>query len=423
MQQITILVRFNASEEQSLRFGAQVPNYGVGGTQFLSIQLALRLCEPKFGFHVNLVTNRAIGIEYAANLTLLSVNSFSQHVLHAPLDSLGVIIAPAQILAAMDKAAVSRIANRTIAHSHHINDARIASLEACHTFAAVACVSEYHYHSTLCRSPKLFLRNLVAPNWTESGSSEDRSRRRSDLEIVFLGALVPGKGFLSVAESWESIKRNLKSVRLHVVGGSATYGLPATHPILPTSQAFGDEILRYINLQDIYDGRVVFYGNLGEEKEAVIRGADVAVLRLDNVRESFCLAAYECISLGVPVVGRRPGALKEVMASFPELVSGTKRQLVTTLRKLATDASFRDSIVSRCFEFSDAVVRHNDDVLHRWSLTVQAVASGRQPLLSRPQLQANLLLHVYWERIRSHTHSFVHAARRMLGHTDRSSPR
>ena len=408
MNDITVVVRFAGRPENVPSFGSRLPNPGVGGTQFLSIQLAAMLAELMPDWRVQIITNAQFSIDGTQNLHVKSIDCFSKYLLEAQLWELGVIISPTRVLKDLDKCVLSRIASRTIAHSHHLNDYSLVLLERIVTFAAVACVSKYHYYTTASRSPKIFLRNMVAPNWGSSVAAQCGIERNADLELVFVGALTSDKGILSVAKSWKVLRKSFDSVRLHVIGGSATHGKPASHEFLPTDRATGKRILRHIPIEDIGSGRVLFHGNMGGNKAEIMRLADAAVLNLDNHRESFCLAAYECLSLGVPVVGSQAGALREVMTYFPELVVSNGRRIVDPLADLASDSAFRNDITERCFSVSRSVQSKNASILNLWAEAVKTIAERQPVTFAGPKADRPSVMHL--ESVRAQ-YAVIHVRR------------
>lgn len=383
-QRLTVIVWFEDYQATPEGFASNHPNPGLGGTQFLSLQLSVLLAELHNDLDVRLVSNRCFRLNGPKNLEVCVVEDLSRYFVNSPLESLGVILSPTRVLEQLNSESIARVAERTIVHSHHLFDRSLAVLERKHTFAGVACVSRYQFSTLQTRSPKYYLRNLVIPNWEFAAEDRLSIRRKADLELLYLGALTPDKGVVAVAKAWPMIRRRFDSVRLHVIGGSETHGKASNHPLLPTDRATGDEILQYIPLGDINGGRVVFYGNLGACKAAIIRQCDAALLNLDGHRESFCLAAYECLSLGVPILGCRAGAMREIMMHFPELTISRQRQVVSRLARLMSDPTLRSSVRKRCVALDSSVQADNAAVLRSWATLVSSVNVGAQPELFAP---------------------------------------
>ena len=399
MRRVTVLVEFPAITDPGLIFGAEMPNPGIGGSQFLAIQLSILLEQSQNNYHINIVTNQAFEIKGGQNVQVSVVSNFSDYLSSAPLHELGVLLVPTRVLEKLRYSVVSRISSRVIAHSHHLNDRSLNRLERQHRFAAVACVSAYHYHTTVSRSPRVFLRNIVAPNWTAQPGTgvlrnDSTKSRESKVDLLFLGALTSDKGFVEIAKAWKQICRHVDSVRLHVVGGSATHGQVASHSILPTDDATGKEILRHISLDDLDQQRVIFYGNRGADKAEIMGRCDAALLNLDNHRESFCLAAYECLSLGLPIVGSQAGALREIMVNFPELIARSAKQAIHPVQRMAQDSGFRSQMADRAWSLNHEVQKGNEAVLERWAHVVASVAKGRTAILDNPQPLSGSLLHL-----------------------------
>jgi glycosyltransferase involved in cell wall biosynthesis len=383
------------------------PNPGIGGTQFTRIRLADAFAR-RFPQHtVELVSDHAFSVfDAPGNLRQVTVERFEDHL--AGLASDGdewVLTGPSMLLCRLDPAVIRRVASRTIMTSHLMYDCDLWEAERIARFGAVAGVGAYHYHSLRPRSPRTYLRDLFLPGWSQPPSAPDvvlNESRAGQFRIVHLGALLPLKGFHDFARMWPDLRDRIPDVQLDVIGGSETYGREVTHPEIPTDGAFGDRILRHIPLEDIRSSRVVFHGNLGAAKEAVVRRADVAVLNVTGRPECFPGALLECLDLGVPVVGSAANGLWDGMRHFPETTTVSPTEVVDRLVALASNPDLRRLLAVRARSVGERFRDENETILDRWEEVATAVLERRDPPRLTPQPAPRpawrLLLTHWWNR-------------------------
>jgi glycosyltransferase involved in cell wall biosynthesis len=366
------------------------PNPGIGGTQFTRIRLADEFAR-RFPQHtVELVSDHAFSVfDAPENLRQVTVERFEDHlVVLADDGDEWVLTGPSMLLCRLEPAVIRRVASRTIMTSHLMYDCDLWEAERIARFGAVAGVGAYHYHSLRPRSPRTYLRDLFLPGWSQPPSAPDvtlNESRAGQFRIVHLGALLPLKGFHDLARMWPDLRDRIPDVQLDVIGGSETYGREVTHPDIPTGLEFGDRILRHIPLKDVRSGRVVFHGNLGASKEAVIRRADVAVLNVTGRPECFPAALLECLDLGVPVVGSAAYGLWDGMRHFPEMTTVSPAEVVDRVVALAADPHLRRRLAVRAQAVGQGFRDENTAILDRWEEVATAILEQRRPARFTPQ--------------------------------------
>jgi glycosyltransferase involved in cell wall biosynthesis len=116
-------------------------------------------------------------------------------------------------------------------------------------------------------------------------------RDRAGDDLVFLGRIHPDKG---VAEAIELARRSRR--RLVIAG------------IVHDRAYFEREVAPFV------DGdRVRYLGSIGPEQRDALLGDAFALVHLVNFAEPFGLAMVEAMACGTPVIGRRRGAVPEVV--------------------------------------------------------------------------------------------------------------
>jgi glycosyltransferase involved in cell wall biosynthesis len=360
------------------------PNPGIGGTQFTRIRLADAFAQRFPQHSVALVSDHEFTVADAPkNLRQVTVDRFEDVLTELPSDrSDWIVTGPSMLVCRLDPSAVRAVAARTILTSHLMYDCDLWEAERITRFGAVAGVGAYNFHSMRTRSPRVYLRNLFHPGWSASSAptgSEDLREPVDVFRIVHIGALLPLKGFHDLARLWPEIRDRIPNVRLDVIGGSSTYGHDATHPDIPTDREFGDRILQHLPVSDIRNGLVTFHGNVGAEKESVIRGADVAVLNVAGRPECFPGALLECLDLGVPVVGSAANGLWDGMRHFPEVTTTSPEQVVTRLERLIDEPGLRTRLAERARSVGQDFRNENEAILKRWEKVGAALLQQRRP--------------------------------------------
>ena len=270
----TIYVCFYREKPISGVFNKRTQNPGTGGTEFTCIRFAFYLAEYMADSHVVLVSNKvAFSVETdLENLSLISIDDFDDFFEQSVIGCSDItVISPKSTLARVSSQKLKNASSKAIAWSRHPFDNSYPLTEI--PFAACVCVGAYQYYSNkFVRSPMWHIPHLFfSPE--SSASNFDRNLSNLDgLRIVYLGALVEAKGFLWIAKEWKKIKSFLPNVKLHVIGSAGTYGIDNDlHAKIPAVNSYAEQILNYIDIEDVQDGHVIFHGNLGSEKFSIIK--------------------------------------------------------------------------------------------------------------------------------------------------------
>jgi len=362
------------------RVDRNAPNPGIGGTQFTRLRLADAFAQRFPQHQVEVVSDHDVTLAPdQPNLTVTTGVGFEDRLsaLASETDD-WILTGPSILLRRLDPTILRTVGKRTIITSHLMHDVDLWEIERKVRFGAAGCVGSHHFQASRSRSPRVYLRDLFLPGW----STDLRTRPPIDdgvFRIVHVGALLPLKGFHDVARLWPHIRAAVPQVRLDVVGGSATYGRPSDHPLLPTDRTFGDEILRYIREQDVRDGRVVFHGNLGPEKTDIMRQAHVAVLNVAGRPESLCAALIECLDLGVPVIGSARHGLWDSMHRLPACTTRDPSDVVDRLARFSSRPTLRAEMAARAAEVADGFRAENEAILDRWEAIAAALLENRRP--------------------------------------------
>lgn len=346
-------------------FSETSKNPGIGGTEFTSIKLALLLARKYPELHVTLVTiHPLVLIETASsleNIVFEKLEDFFEECQTKKQKFL--IICTMSIACTINNEVLSRLAKKIIIWLRH-------PFQLVPEVKKLGCVAhvhvgEYQYYSNQAFYPaSWFIQNPFVSD--EINPQKQCSENHSIIKIIYLGALFRAKGFGHIARHWSAIKNVLPNVQLHVIGSSETYGKNSEHKLIPCDADFAQEILHNIPLKDIETGKVVFYGNLGEEKFEVMRSAHFAILNPTGASEAFPASPLECMACGLPVIASDDYGMSDSMQFFPELILQNPEDIPDRISFLMSDRHLYEELSARSIAVAGWFGSQTDVILARW---------------------------------------------------------
>ena len=155
--------------------------------------------------------------------------------------------------------------------------------------------------------------------------------------VVYLGALVPQKGFHLLARAWPRILRRHPTARLAVIGSGKLYG--GSTSLGPWGVAAPEYETEFAPHLAGTDGQphpsVSFLGKLGLEKKEWLHRARVGVPNPSGETETFCISAVEFQACGTAVVSAaRYGLLDTARHGRTGLLGRTENDLVENICSL-----------------------------------------------------------------------------------------
>ena len=135
--------------------------------------------------------------------------------------------------------------------------------------------------------------------------------RVDSMEVVYIGSLIPAKGFHMLAEAWPLVLAQVPGAKLKVVGSGRVYDRNAVlgcHGI--AQEDYEQHFMKFLTDSD---GDVLpsveFLGLMGVEKFEVMKRATVGVVNPTGMTENCPGSALEFQACGVPVVSAALGGL------------------------------------------------------------------------------------------------------------------
>ena len=370
-------------------------NPGIGGTQFTEITLAIALAQACPEYEVILVSSRILEINHDLRSSNLKIE------VSKPLQLLGslassasdlnncVIIGSQAFLESVPLKLLAKISSNTVAIIHHPYS--FSEIIKGSKLAYCVAVGSFQFWSLVKFHPNLvFIQNLSyydlagVPKRLSSQGSESSPR------LVFIGALLPEKGFHLIAQQWHAIKRNFPHARLDVIGGSATYGIQASHGVIPTTIQYANQLLEAFD-GDLRD--ICFHGNLGAEKQRILVKSDLALLNPSGRSEAFPASPLECMAHGLPVIASNRLGMYDCMQFFPELVLSDPAQITQKIRYALGDPLRYSLLSSRSLRVASFFQNANEEMLMRWQLVIGNILSSQNThLVLQPEMSSIALV-------------------------------
>jgi len=342
-------------------------NPGVGGTELTVIRLALKLSTISPNWEIILVNNSIVDIvDSPSNLKQTCFDTPQDFFQYLTPGSPSVIVATVSVLKNVPIFLLQQSSQCLIAWSHHPFDRDLKSMATLVKFRAIVCSGVYQYYSNLVSDFRLLHIQDMFILPTPINNNEKKPLDENQVNIVYLGALIPAKGFLEVAKTWEKLKEKFPKIRIHVIGSSATYGNESESKLVPTDLDYATKILKFIPEEDIYDGNVIFYGNLGVEKFNIIEKCDLAILNPTGQSESFPASPLEIMALGVPVIASDDYGMSDCMRYFPELKINGFQDIPNKVEYLVQDPLRYQELQQRSVAVAQWFSSQNAQIIIRW---------------------------------------------------------
>lgn len=277
-------------------------NPGIGGTEWLILVISTLLSTNDNGIAVKLLAT-SDGI-FPAGLKYEKVKDLRDAILQSDNDDYLVF-----------KHDVDNIYSGIL----HTDSAKLKLICWCHVFV---CQWELDYYADnkdiwkiiyvgremydLYRDHRSFYKSCYIYNCVPLGNSRDlvktypRSKRNNN--VVYMGNLVPFKGFHILAEAWPKVVEKVPDAHLYVIGSGRLYRKYAqlgTYGI--AEESYENSFIRYISKDGRINDNVHFLGLMGNEKKDILIKAKVGVPNPSGITETFCICAVEMQQYGATV--------------------------------------------------------------------------------------------------------------------------
>lgn len=344
-------------------FKSNLSNPGIGGTEYLSVVLGIALSEEYKDLKITIVTDNRFEVETVNknfNIIIGDVREiFNKNELG---DGYWILTrASAQEL----KLSKENCQNKKIAlWSHHPSDWRCFKYKKLVDFfvstGEYQYISNYHYFKKNIKIGNLYYRQ-------NTDIEKTKKAKKKTFDILFLGALIPAKGFHHVLKHWNKIITEVPNAVLHVIGGSKLYGIEsADNQPFPCDASYANTLSKIIINQKIDLSKVIFYGSCGEERFKIYKDIDVAIINPTGQSESFSFNLHECLDFGIPTICSNDYGLNDTMSHFKELSILSPGNIIEKILYLKSSDEIYKEISNKSFFYISQYNLRNKNNLSEW---------------------------------------------------------
>lgn len=274
-------------------------NPGVGGTQYCFLLLIYYLSKVRTDWEI---------LVYTLEETILPKRAIQKNVKdifsatnHASKDRVDIFVFKPIVDEKLYKL-IDNLNVNTITWGHNYYFAPLAKLIAnnknikANVFVGKQQYDRYIDHSIISKST--FIYNMITDPYPVCDRFNDNRT------VVYMGALIPSKGFLELAKIWKLILKRNPQAKLKVIGTGSVYSRNSTLGLLGVAdKSYEDQFLPFITDESgkLLDS-VKFLGLLGENKYEIFREASVGVVNPTARTETFGMSIVEMGAMKLPVV-------------------------------------------------------------------------------------------------------------------------
>ena len=291
-------------------------NPGIGGTEWLFVVMSSLLADRNNDIDVVLYTT--------------SSGSFPDGIRNVVVSNLSEAIKEADS-AGYDYLVIKHLADNIVNGVLDVKTTDLRIICWCHVFV---CHWELDYYADndavskvvfvgkemydLYRDHRIYPKTTYIYNCVPLKGSREYAQNfpydKRGNKIVYIGSLVPFKGFHLLAEAWPEIKQQIPDAEMYVIGSGKLYDEKSVLGKWKIAEAsYEDMFMPYILKDGEIHPDVHFIGVMGEEKKEVIAKSRIGVPNPSGITETFCLSAVEMQMYGCRVATNNyPGYLDTV---------------------------------------------------------------------------------------------------------------
>lgn len=268
-------------------------NPGIGGTQYCMLQLAEYLSTR---VELCLVLSKR-EFELSRNIKFTKTNSDTEFISAINDNGCNILITqflPSEICDRLDHVKIIVWSHNYI-YADYCQRLSKSDKVFCNVFVGKQQYDRYIDNDIIKKSTYIY--NMFF--------DEDISTVRfiDNKTVVYMGALVEGKGFSELCSIWPSIINEVPNATLLVLGSGALYGRIKLGPLGIAEESYERKIASYItDKKGIIIPSVRFLGVVGSEKTDIFRRATVGVVNPTARTETFGMGIAEMAKATLPVV-------------------------------------------------------------------------------------------------------------------------
>ena len=316
-------------------------NPGVGGTQYCFLLLIYYLHEFCPNYILDIYCNVTSKFPLGTNVNY--VQDGKQAIKAAINNKDDYLI----IKARDDKSLIQTIRNSTqkvITWGHNYYFSSLADdIAQTDNIVANIFVSKQQYdryidHNIIRKSTYIF--NMLNDNF------EHINRINDSKTVVYMGALIPSKGFHLLAKIWKNILKKCPDAKLKVLGSGNLYSRDTVLGAYGIAENnYEKSFIRYLSDAGKILHSVEFLGVVGQEKYEIFRNASVGVVNPSAKTETFGMGIAEMATCKLPVVTlRKNGHPDLIIHKKTGLLESSLHQIQNSIIKLLKDNNYNEML-------------------------------------------------------------------------------
>ena len=329
-------------------------NPGMGGSDYLTFLLAYELIKMNNLNVELLLESDQNGVEIFGNNYRL-VGSLSKTLIDESLDSDYLIINHRILLKEKNISWLIRnYKKKTIVWSRNYLGVEVASEISDNPFIVKNVfvgkqMYDYHRHFKIINKSTYIFHGYKYPIEASTNVKPIQGI------VTYVGALVKEKSFHVLADQWKEIVAKYPHAKLNVIGSGKT------HNQNEKLGKFGIAEINYERriLRELLDEKgnlidsVVFHGNLGIEKEIILKKTWVGVVNPLGTSETFCLSVLDFYTYGVPVVSINDYSLPDLIQhNKTGMLYNNPKNLKNKIIDILNNQSTRNRLGRKAYDFA-----------------------------------------------------------------------
>ena len=365
-------------------------NPGVGGTSYLILQLANRLYQ-EWKHHAANDHEITLGCWVAPSKCrhYRGMNVFNISNQAKGGHTFDITVATGGALEAIGTGQLIFDTKKLIAWIHHPYDWGKMRLAKRLNAEIVSIGSMQYFSNALIGGRHNRIENIFNASGirkhlgSREGTGTGQTSSDNCVNIGYMGALIPSKGFHTIIENWDGIKKSTAGVnkkpKLQVIGGSTLYSYAQSHPSLPCELKYGTYIEKLMARKGIGSNDITFHGVMGSNRYQVMAMCDLAIVNPEGYGEAFPATILEWLCLGIPALTSKRFGLSDVASYVPELCLDGPNDLgkkITHILELSPQE--RTQLECRCKGIADLYSSKQPHIVQQWSYLLSCINENLQ---------------------------------------------
>ncbi len=355
-------------------------NPGSGGTQFLFVAIPYYL-KKLYGSKIDPILFVNAKGALPSNLDAYKVKDLNEAALKAKeIGCMSLVYRPRRDATLGFFPLIEKLDLECIAWAHVTpKENHLREMAQCSQIKACICVGN-EQHDQLLDSP-ITSKLTVIPNAYDIGNAlfENTSRKKEPNLVVYLGALVPQKGFHMLAKVWPQILKQHPNAKLSVIGSGKLYSADTRLGRWGVAESSFEEnsIIPYLQGNDGEPmPSVTFHGRMGLNRSKILGRAIIGIPNPTGATETFCLAATELSAHKVAIVsGAYNGLNDTVVHGNTGLLGRSEQDLIDNICYFLENSEKAYEYGQNGYEFVSKTYNF-EKITEQWMLLFQSFSSS-----------------------------------------------